>query len=485
MTDGIVERMECRALAAAGIRNGGRAHGATNGASYTCGSCMSVPPLERPPPTERGAFQLYEVLGEGGSGTVYAASWKGEQIALKVLREDATPSDRECRRFVDEAARIRRVTHPGLVELLDAGTLPDGRPYLAMPLLRGETLGARLSRGPLELAPALAIFDQLAAAVAVLHAAGIIHRDIKPENVFLHEGNGAERAILLDFGIARELSGDASTTTQAGVIRGTPAYMAPERFFGTPAAVASDVYELSVVLYMMLVGKLPWDGTQSAGRLQPRHPSESGVCVPPRLANVLLKAMSTRPEARPATTLLFARAVHAAAAGLDETASASAPRRTADTAAEHSASEPCGVLELRVAPTRRRSGGRSTAIAAALIVVAGGAVALGRRATNAKAPPPIVAFAVADERPSAPKPAVIAAAARVSQPEAPAAVPPAAVPPSALPPSAVPPSAVLPPTANAWSPSKASHRPRHHGSDAGNPPSAVADGQDRFYKDRK
>jgi serine/threonine protein kinase len=248
-------------------------------------------------------------LGKGGSGTVYAASSpKFFEVALKVLREDLALSDRERRRFFDEVERMRRVSHPSLVCLVDAGVLPDGRPYLCMPLLRGETVAARVERGRLPVDVALSYFGSLAEGVAAMHDAGLVHRDIKPENVFLTEG----LAVLLDFGIAREIEQPATTTTRAGGMRGTPAYMAPERFFGTTANIASDVYELAVVFYAMLVGALPWDAEAAEARLNPRPPGDRGVRLPPTLSKTLMRALSTRPDARPGSAHAFALAVREA-----------------------------------------------------------------------------------------------------------------------------------------------------------------------------
>jgi serine/threonine-protein kinase len=273
-----------------------------------------------------GDFAIRSLLGEGGSGIVYAAVRGDDRVALKVLRADLALSERERRRFMEEVERMRRLDHPGLVSVLDAGILPDGRPYLAMPLLEGEPLASRLTRGALPADEALATFDALAEAVQALHDAGLIHRDIKPENVFVPAGGG--RAILLDLGIARDASSEASTTTQAGVVRGTPAYMAPERFFGTPASVASDVYELAVVLYAMLVGHLPWDMTKSAeARLAPLHPRDYGVTLPGALATVLMRAISTRPEARPGSARELAHEVRASLTATEIDVSS---RRTAD-----------------------------------------------------------------------------------------------------------------------------------------------------------
>jgi serine/threonine-protein kinase len=272
-------------------------------------------------PAVLGEFTIVGQLGEGGSGVVYAVTRQGAALALKVLRPDLELSAREMKAFLAEAERMRRVAHPSLVPVLDAGTLPDGRPFLAMPHLRGESLAQRLTRGALPALHALALFDGLAGAVAALHAAGLVHRDIKPENIFLLEGG--DRLVLLDLGIAREIDAPASTTTQAGMVRGTPAYMAPERFFGSPASVGTDLYELAVVLYLMLVGRLPWDSVHDAkGRMFPRRPADAGVQVPEPLAQALIDALSTSADLRPASVPAFVERIRKA---MDEQEIATAP----------------------------------------------------------------------------------------------------------------------------------------------------------------
>jgi serine/threonine protein kinase len=182
--------------------------------------------------TRLGPFVIERELGRGGMGVVYAARHDGRQVALKVSLEDIPGRDKK--HFLQEAELLSRIAHPGIVEILASGTLDDGRPYLVMPLLAGRTLAERLQRGRIEPDLALRLFAQLAGAVAVLHDAGIVHRDIKPENVIYLEDE--ERLVLLDFGIARDIDRPASTTTRMNLVRGTPGFMAPERFFGTPAA---------------------------------------------------------------------------------------------------------------------------------------------------------------------------------------------------------------------------------------------------------
>src|SRR5260221_3712114 len=242
-----------------------------------------------------GAFAITRVVGEGGTSIVYAARRDGEAIALKVLRDDIKLTDDERRRFLREAERLARVSHPGVIRVLDAGVLPDGRPYLALPLLDGETLAARIARAPLPRATALAYFFAAAEAIAALHAAGLLHRDLKPENLFVTRD---DRLVLLDFGIAREPDEAPSTATQQVQIRGTPAYMAPERFFGVPASVATEVYELAATLHVLLAGALPWPlGADLDARLAPALSAQ----IPAAMLAVLRGALATRAEVRPAS----------------------------------------------------------------------------------------------------------------------------------------------------------------------------------------
>jgi eukaryotic-like serine/threonine-protein kinase len=255
-------------------------------------------------PQRLGGFEVSGVLGEGGSAVVYAAHDGMRHVALKVLHPDQYVDARHVERFVEEAEKLQRVRHPSLVQVYGCGVLPGGRPFIAMPRLVGTSLAHRLERGPLPLRDALALFDGLAGAVAALHHAGLLHRDIKPENVFYCEGTfddrslvpigdttGGTRLVLLDLGIARDTATGPSTTTRAGFMRGTPAYMAPERLFGRGASAISDVYELALLLFLMLTAHLPWDEGDPAGRIHPRFRPEDGARVPQPLQTVLLEAL--------------------------------------------------------------------------------------------------------------------------------------------------------------------------------------------------
>jgi serine/threonine protein kinase len=314
-------------------------------------------PSERELPSRLGAFSIAGVLGEGGSGIVYDATWGHRRVALKVLRDELLATARERVRFLAEAELLQSIDHPGVVKVLGSGTLPDGRPYLAMEHLDGESLARRIARGPLALGEALGLFAQLADAVAAMHARGLVHRDIKPENIFVTNGH----AVLLDFGIAKSEAAAASTTTQEGSVRGTPAYMAPERFFGAPASVATDVYELAVVLYVMIAGRLPWTNVvDPTSRLNPPRPSELGHPAPPALETALVIALSSRAEARPRSVVELAERVRGTgASGTDV-----APRVTAELALQPTA------LAATTAPRPKRRIAKASIVGGAAAVAA-------------------------------------------------------------------------------------------------------------------
>jgi len=274
-------------------------------------------------PTVLGDFRIQAILGEGGSGVVYDATWGPRRVALKVLHPSLVGTGKERAQFLTEAQRLQQIMHPSVVKVLAVGQLPDGRPYLAMERLEGETLASVIARGALPPPRALEMFGDLCAAVQALHDQGLVHRDLKPENVFVV----ADRhPVLLDFGIAKDLDAPASTTTQEGNVRGTPAYMAPERFFGQSAGIATDIYELALVLYVMLAGRLPWDDVADPeARLQPRALCDLAA-VPEALDVEIRRALSTRAQNRPPSAVSLLEAVRTAAS---DTATEPEPAETA------------------------------------------------------------------------------------------------------------------------------------------------------------
>jgi serine/threonine protein kinase len=215
-----------------------------------------------------GNYQITKLLAEGGMGAVYLAEHPaiGRRVAVKVLLPEVASDAEMVRRFFNEARAAHAIRHPGIVEILDFGTLPDGASYIVMELLEGESLGARLQRvGRLAPENAVDFAAQAAAALGAAHAQGIVHRDLKPDNLFLVADErvpGHELVKVLDFGIAklsRGPNGAGSFKTRTGVLMGTPVYMSPEQCLGTKEVDhRSDIYSLGIILFQMLAGAPPF-----------------------------------------------------------------------------------------------------------------------------------------------------------------------------------------------------------------------------------
>lgn len=225
----------------------------------------------------------YEVrahIASGGMGVVDQALDRatGELVALKRLH--VTSGD-VVNRFLREAQILAGLSHAGIVRHVGHGQTPSGEPYLAMEWLDGEDLGERLARGPLAPHEAVALASHVADALAAAHARGIVHRDIKPNNVYLQHGQPSHPR-LVDFGVAR-VANEATHLTQAGVIIGTPAYMAPEQIRGAPVDQRIDIFALGCVLFECLVGHPPWTGNSSVAimaKILFEEPPKLGAILP-------------------------------------------------------------------------------------------------------------------------------------------------------------------------------------------------------------
>jgi serine/threonine-protein kinase len=291
--------------------------------------------------TRLGPYVALREIGRGGSSVVYEARRDDEptRVALKVgaVSADDAEARSSRKRFLDEAARLSRVDHPAVVRVLAAGELPDGAPFIAMELCEGESLAARLARGPLALDEAMRLFEAVAHGLQALHDEGLLHRDVKPENVMLvrsapellageHSVAGLPtptdvadtRPVLIDLGIAKDTRAPASTTTQTGIVRGTPASMAPERFFGQGATVATDVYEAALLLYVMIAGRPPWeDGADVDQRLDAK-PLAEVADVPSSLSDVVMRALAVRSARRPQSIRALLEELTAARSAIGE-----------------------------------------------------------------------------------------------------------------------------------------------------------------------
>jgi hypothetical protein len=260
-----------------------------------------------------GRYRVDARLGEGGMGVVYRAFDRelGAHVALKVLHPQLSVQADAKRRFRREARLAMELEHPNLVRVLGFGATPEGTPYLVMELLEGETLASKLRPGvAFSVDEALELMRPVCLAVEAAHARGIVHRDLKPENVFLaRDERGRETVKVLDFGIARLLDDDETFATRTGLIFGTARYISPEGARGEPTDERSDVYSLAVLTYQLLIGRLPFEASQSMALLVAHAKEappdlashEAARAVPKPLVRAVMAALDKRPSRRPAT----------------------------------------------------------------------------------------------------------------------------------------------------------------------------------------
>ena len=257
-----------------------------------------------------GEFEIKGKIGEGGMAVVYLAVHTviGKRAAIKVLNAQYAGDVQNVARFVQEARAVNQIGHKNIVDIFQFGRLEDGRNYLVMELLEGQSLTAHLQqRGRLPLDETLAIALPVCDALRAAHAAQIIHRDLKPDNIFLEAlRQGGPHVKLLDFGIAKLGFLDAAGPTKSGTMIGTPHYMAPEQVRASPVDVRADVYSLGVVLYEMVTGQLPHDADTVyaiiAHKLntRPAKPSRH-TRLPGALEALILRCLELHADRRPAS----------------------------------------------------------------------------------------------------------------------------------------------------------------------------------------
>ena len=212
--------------------------------------------------TIKGRYQIIKKLGEGGMGAVYLAEQisMARKVALKVLQGNYARDEEFIGRFRREARLAASLNHPYIVTVYDFDQGDDGALFIAMEYIDGKSLTEVIRRdGPLDIGRAARLGIQITEGLAAAHRSGVIHRDIKPDNIMVVGAEDVEMVKLMDFGIARlRDSGSMSRLTRAGVIMGTPAYMAPEQAEGAEVSERTDIYALGIVLYEMLSGSVPF-----------------------------------------------------------------------------------------------------------------------------------------------------------------------------------------------------------------------------------
>ena len=282
---------------------------------------MASPDPIASPPVDLVAnkYRLSRLIGRGGMGSVWEGIHitLGNRVAVKFIESDYADSDEARSRFENEARAAARLQSKHVVQVFDYGVMPDGRPFIVMEYLAGESLDARLEKqGRMSVEETTRIITQVSRALAKAHAAGIVHRDLKPENVFLvhDDDDSADVAKVVDFGIAKftDTSMGVSSSTRTGSVLGTPYYMSPEQARGLRSVdFRSDLWSLAVITFRCLTGRYPFEG-EAIGDLLVKictaplpKPSEIAQ-TPPAFDAWFEKAMQREPALRFASASEFA-----------------------------------------------------------------------------------------------------------------------------------------------------------------------------------
>ncbi len=269
-------------------------------------------------------WRIDKQLGAGGTATVFAATHRnGYRVALKMLHPEMASNEDVLARFLHEGYLANAVDHPGVTRILDDGKTDDGRVFLVVELLEGESLEGRARRhgGKLPLGESLWFLDQMLDVLAAAHAQGVVHRDIKPENVFLTKDGVVK---LLDFGLARATDIVSPRATGEGLIIGTPAFMSPEQAFGDGRAIGprSDVWSVAATFFTLVSGEPLHRGSNIMEHLRalvttkPRPLASLVPSVPTSVSAVIEQALSLDLEQRWASAVDMKAAMHLAAIGV-------------------------------------------------------------------------------------------------------------------------------------------------------------------------
>jgi non-specific serine/threonine protein kinase len=257
------------------------------------GDRPSPPPVAASGPRRIGRYEVIEQVGEGGMGVVYKARdpQLDRLVAIKLISNARRLDDDWRKRLVLEARAAAALDHPSIATVYEIGETEDGTLFLAMAFYEGETLAARLRRGPLPVPEALQIAREIAGGLAAAHARGITHRDLKPANVLLTRSNDVK---IVDFGIAK-LPGVEQT--QTGAVLGSIAYMSPEQLRGEKVDPRADIWAFGVVLSEMLTGERFTAYSLQAGGPAP-SPSSLRPEIPDEVDRIVMRALAARPADR-------------------------------------------------------------------------------------------------------------------------------------------------------------------------------------------
>jgi eukaryotic-like serine/threonine-protein kinase len=372
-----------------------------------------------------GDFVVEARIGSGGMATVYSAVQPviGKRAAIKIMNPALCVDPTAVARFVQEARAVNQIGHPNIVDAFAFGALADGRSYMVMEWLQGETLAERLQKGPLGIGEAIAVIFQICDGLAAAHDKGIVHRDLKPENVFLVPVRNRRLLVkLLDFGIAK-LRGpqhDPNVShTQPGKTIGTPRYMAPEQARGKAVDYRADVYALGVTAYEMFTGNPPFMANEAIDVMhqhvhaQPEAPSTKRADLPLEIERLVLQMLEKKPDKRPTLMQIEARLADVrdrlALPSVDGVLAPAPNDEGREPSNKHIVRPPAQSATEEsdaAAPSRRNLFIGAAVAAAALGLVVGLALTRGKPAPPK--PQPVIVAASTTIVPPAPKPATLA-----------------------------------------------------------------------------
>ena len=254
-----------------------------------------------------GRYLIEKRLGQGGFGFVYLAAdnkTASRKVVVKIMRPDEVDNEWSKHKFKQEVEALSRLDHPGIVGLFDCGETTDGRPYIVMQYIDGDSLRPLLRADGMPVARVAGIIRQIGNALTAAHEAGILHRDLKPENIMVRVTKDEEHARVIDFGVAKVKNSIVNVNTAKGVTLGTLIYMSPEQLDGQTLTPQSDIYALGVIAYEMLTGRRPENPESALHLLQLQRagvrvkPTDLRPALPKEVDDVVLKALSFDPGSR-------------------------------------------------------------------------------------------------------------------------------------------------------------------------------------------
>jgi serine/threonine protein kinase len=255
-----------------------------------------------------GRYLIQHELKRGGMGVVYLAldqQLHSRRVVIKVLLDEAFQSEYVVQKFRQEVEALSRIDHPGIVGIIDAGELQNGKPFIIMQYVEGVTLRSAISPEGMNLERTAELLKQIGRALAAAHNRGILHRDLKPDNIMLQDlGHGEEQVKIIDFGIAKVKDSVIAPSTSLNLSPGTVAYMAPEQLNGRPITAATDIFSLGAITYEMVTGRKPFNPETGFELLQMQQtgvrvkPADLRPSLPIKAQEVILKALSFSPTDR-------------------------------------------------------------------------------------------------------------------------------------------------------------------------------------------